>query len=94
MGEILKHYEKPAHEYVTINHDRQGRENTYMNNGNDTQHSNMQEHIVNQTPLNHKQEENQKHIPVHQNRDKPDQNTNTQTYYRIVIKKLDRLTYN
>ena len=33
---ILKHYEKLAHENVTIKHDRKGREDTYMNKINDT----------------------------------------------------------
>ena len=77
VDEILKHYEKLANKNVTIDHNRQGREDTSMNNSDDTQHINMQEHIVNQIPVSHKQEENQKHIPIHLKRDKPDENTNT-----------------
>ena len=62
---------------MTINHGRQGRGNTYMNNRNNKQHSNMQEHIVNQVPVNCKQGENWKLIPIHQNTDKPDKKTLT-----------------
>ena len=65
LDDILEHFEKLAHKNVRINHDRQCRENTYMNNSKDTQHSNIKEHTVNQVPVNCKQEENQKHIPVH-----------------------------
>ena len=65
LNYILKCYEKLAHKHVTINYDRQGREDTCMNNSNDTQYGNMQEHIVNQILVNHKQEENQRHIPIH-----------------------------
>ena len=65
VDDILKHNETLAHENVTVKHDRQGRENTCMNNSNDTEHRNMQKHSVNQVPVNHKPEENQKHIPIH-----------------------------
>ena len=44
-----------------------------------TQQSNMPEHIVDWIPGNSEQEENLSQIPVHRNRDKPDENTNTPT---------------
>ena len=42
MNEILKNYEKLAQENVSNNHNSLGREDTFMSNNNDTQHSNMQ----------------------------------------------------
>ena len=54
--------------------DKEGR--IYMNNSNDTQHSSMQEQMLNQVPVNLKQEENQMYIPIYQNRYKPDENIN------------------
>ena len=44
MDMILKQYGKLTEENVTSNHESQLREDTYMNNNNDTQHSNMPEH--------------------------------------------------
>ena len=46
MDDTLRHYERLAHKNVTIRRDQQGREDTYMNNSNDTQHSGMQEDII------------------------------------------------
>ena len=65
----------------------------HMKNNSDTQHSNMQEYIVNRIPVSSEQEENQKQIPIHKNIDKLDERTNTQTHYRRINRKLDRLTY-
>ena len=92
VDKIPKHYEKLAHKNVTINHDRQGREDIYMSNSTDTQQSNMQEHIINKIPVNGKQEENQKHIPIHPHRDKP---VKTLILKHIMkdIKKPDILIY-
>ena len=47
-----------------------------MSSNSDTQQSNMPEKIVDQIPANKEHEENLEHIPVHRNRDKPDDNTN------------------
>ena len=93
MDEILKHYEKLAQENVTSNHDSEGREDTYMNNNKGSQHSNMKEYIINRIPASCEQEENQKQIPIHRNREKPEENTKTQTHYGRVSRKLDSLTY-
>ena len=64
VDEILKHYEKPAQESVKSNHDRCKREDTYMNNNNDIQHSNIEEHIVNRITASCRQKENEKQIPI------------------------------
>ena len=64
-----------------------------MNNNSDTQCSNMQEHIVNRIPASCEQEENPKQIPIHSNRAKSDENTNIQTCYGRISRKLHRLTY-
>ena len=53
----------------------------------------MQEHIVNMIPDSYEQEENKKQIPIHKNIGKPDERTNTQTHYRRISRKPDRLTY-
>ena len=50
VNDNLKNYEKLAKENVTNNHDSQGAEDTYMKTNNDTQHSNIQENIVNRIP--------------------------------------------
>ena len=42
VNEILQNYENLAQENVSNNHDSQGMEDTYMNNNNGTDHSNMQ----------------------------------------------------
>ena len=60
-----------------------------MNNENNTQHSNMQKHIVNRIQASCEQEE----IPSHKNQGKPDERINTQTHYGRISRKLDRLTY-
>ena len=88
LDEILKHHEKLAHENVTIIHDRQGREDTYMNSSNDTWHSNLQEHNVNEIPVTCKWEKGQMHILIHWNRYRPDENASPQTCYGRVIKNL------
>ena len=79
MDEILKHFEKQDSKNVTIYHNKQRKEDISVNSYSDTQQSNMQEHIVNHIPANSEQKGNLKHIPVHRNRDKPDENTNTHT---------------
>ena len=64
---------------MTNDHDSLGRNDTFMNNYNDTQHSNMQEHIVNRIPTGCEQEESEKQIPTHKNIGKLDDKSNTQT---------------
>ena len=64
-----------------------------MNKNNETQHSNMQDHIVIRIPASHEQEGNQKQLPTHKNIDKLDERTNTQTHYGRISRKPDRLTY-
>ena len=76
-----------------LNHNKQRKEDTSVNSNSDTQQSNMQEHIVNWIPANSEWEKNLIHIPLHRNRDKPDENTNTYTQYERTVKKPDRLTY-
>ena len=93
MDEILKHFDKQAQENLTINYDKERKEDTSVNSNSDTQQSNMQEHIVNWISAHSEQEENPSHIPVHMNRDKPDENTNTCPFYGRIVKKPDRLTY-
>ena len=39
--EILRHFEKQAQENVTINHDKQGEEDTFMDRKSETQQSNI-----------------------------------------------------
>ena len=87
LDDILKHCEKPANKNMTSIHESWGRKDTYINNNNGTQHSNMQEHIVNRIPASCEQEENQKQIPIHRNIGKPDERAITQS------KKCNRLTY-
>ena len=72
---------------MTINHDRQRKEDTHVNSNNDTQQNNMEEHVVNGIPANSEQEENLRHIPVHGNRDQPDENNNTNTQYGRIVEK-------
>ena len=74
---------------MTSNPNSTGREDEYMNNNNDTQHSNMQEQIVNRIPASCEQEENPKQVPLHRNIDEPDESTNTQTCYERVSRKAD-----
>ena len=93
VNEILKNYEKLAQENMTWNHDGQGKEDTYMKNNNNTQHSNMQDHIENRKLASSEQEENNKQIPMHKNTGKLDERTNTQTCSGRKGRKLDRLTY-
>ena len=52
---------------------------TYLNSNSDTKQSNMQEYIVNEIPANSEQGENLRHIPIHRNTDKPDENNNIHT---------------
>ena len=66
---------------------------TYMNNNNDTNHCNIQEHIINRIPASCEQEEDQKQIPVHTKIGKLDERTNIQTCYGRIRRKLDQLTY-
>ena len=93
MDEILICFENQAQEHGTFNCDEQRREDTCDNSKNYTQQSNMQEHNENWIPTNSKQKGNLKHIPVHMNGDKPDENTKTYTQYGRLVKKPDRLTY-
>ena len=93
VNEILKNYDKLAQENIRSNYDSQGREDTFMNNNNATQHTNMQTHLVNRIPARCEQEENEKQIPIHKNIGKLDERTNTQTPYGRISRKLDRLTY-
>ena len=79
MDEIPKHFEKQAPRNVTINCDKKRKEVTSVKSNSDTEQSNMQVHVVNWIPANGEQKENPKHIPVHRNIDKQDENTNTCT---------------
>ena len=64
---------------MTTNHDKHRKEDTSVDGNIYTQQSNMEEHIVNWIPANNEQEENLRHIQVHRNRDKPDENAYTCT---------------
>ena len=73
MNEILKNYEIIVQENISDKHNSLRREDTLMNNKNDTQHSSMQEHIENRIPASCEQEE----IPSHKNKGKLDERINT-----------------
>ena len=92
MDKILKQFEKQVKENVKVNCDKQRKEIMSVTSKSDTQQSNMQEHIVNCMPAKNKKEESLRHTPVHRNREKPDENTNTCTQYGRIVKKQDRLT--
>ena len=93
MNEILKNYKNLAQENVTNNHDSLGIKHKFMDNNNDTQLSNMQEHIVNRILASCENEENKKQIPIHKNIGKLDERTNTQSCYGRISRKPDILTY-
>ena len=90
MDEILKHFEIQAQENVAINCDKQRKKHISVSSNSD---SHIPLFFVNWIPANSEQEENLKHIQVHRNRGKPDENTNTYTHYEQIFKKPNRLTY-
>ena len=79
MDEILNHLEKQAQKHGTLNYDIERKEDTCVKSNSDTQQSNIEEHNLHQIPINSEQKPKLKHISVHGNRDKPDENTNTCT---------------
>ena len=54
VDKILNHFEKQTQENVTVDYNKQRKEDTSVNSNSDTQQSNMQEHIINQMPTNNK----------------------------------------
>ena len=89
FNEILKNYEKLVQENISNKLESLRREDTFMNNKNDKQHSKMQQQIENMIPASCEQKE----ISSHTNKGKLDERINTQTHYGRISRKLNWLTY-